>query len=46
MSPWKAGFVAAWVVAGVLAAADVTFIVLIALGVIKVKERKEPEEEY
>ena len=46
MSPWKAGFIAAWVVVGVLALADVAVIVLIALGKINVKERKEPEEEY
>ena len=31
-SPWKSGFVAAWVVVGVLALADVAYIVLIALG--------------
>ena len=45
-SPWKSGFVAAWVVVGVLALADVAYIVLIALGKVNVKERKEPEEEY
>ena len=45
-SPWKSGFVAAWIVVGVLALADVAYIVLIALGKVNVKERKEPEEEY
>lgn len=46
MSPWKSGLIAGWIVAGVLALVDVAFITLIALGKIKVKERKEPEEEY
>ena len=46
MAPWRIGFISAWIVVGVLAAADLTFIVLIALGVVKVKERKEPKEEY
>ena len=46
MSPWKGAFIAAWIVVGVLAVADVAFITLLALGKIKVKERKEPEEEY
>ena len=46
MSPWKTGLIAAWVVVGILALADVAFITLIALGKVQVKERKEPEEEY
>ena len=46
MSPWRIGLIGAWVGVGLLAAVDVAFIVLIALGVIKVKERKEPKEEY
>ena len=46
MSPWKAGLIAGWAVVGVLALADVAFIVLIVLGKITVKERKESEEEY
>ena len=46
MSPWKAGVIAAWVVVGLLVAADITYIVLVAVGKAKVKERKEPEEEY
>ena len=46
MSPWKTGLIAAWVVIGVLVLADVAYIVLVALEKVKVKERKEPEEEY
>ena len=46
MSPWKGGFIAAWVVVGILALADAAYITLIALNKVKVKERKEPEEEY
>ena len=46
MSPWKSGLIAGWIVVGVLALADVAYIVLIALGKVNVKERKEPEEEY
>ena len=46
MSPWKGGFIAAWVVVGVLALADAAYITLVALNKIHVKERKEPEEEY
>ena len=46
MSPWKVGLVVGWSVVGVLALGDVALIVLIALGKISVKERKEPEEEY
>ena len=46
MSPWKAGLIAGWAVIGVLALADVAYIVLVAIDKLKVKERKEPEEEY
>ena len=46
MSPWKVGLIIGWVVVGLLAAADVAFITLIALNKVQVKERKEPEEEY
>ena len=46
MSPWRIGLIGAWAGVGLLAAVDVAFIVLIALGVIKVRERKEPKEEY
>ena len=46
MSPWKIGFIGAWIGIGVLLLADVAVIALIATGVIKVKERKEPAEEY
>ena len=46
MSPWKGGFIAAWVVVGVLVLADAAYITLIALNKVQVKERKEPEEEY
>ena len=42
MSPWKGGFIAAWVVVGILALADAAYITLIALNKVKVKERKEP----
>ena len=46
MSPWQAGLIAGWAVIGLLLAADVVYIVLVAIGKIHVKERKEPEEEY
>ena len=46
MSPWKVGFIVAWVVVGLLAAADAAYITLIALNKLSVKERPEPEEEY
>ena len=46
MSPWKGALIAVWVVVGLLAIADGVFITLIALDKVKVKERKEPEEEY
>ena len=46
MSPWKIGFIVAWVVVGLLAVADVTYITLIALNKVSVKERPEPEEEF
>ena len=46
MSPWRVGFIGAWIGVGILALADAAVIVLIALNVIKVKERKEPKEEY
>ena len=46
MSPWKVGFVVAWAVIGTLALADVAYIVLVGLGKVQVKERKESEEEY
>ena len=40
------GFIGAWIGVGTLLLADAAVIVLIALGIIKVKERKEPAEEY
>ena len=46
MSPWKSGLIAGWIVIGVLVLADAAYIALVALEKIKVKERKEPEEEY
>ena len=46
MSPWRGGLIAAWVVVGVVLAADAVYITLVALGKLKVKERPEPEEEY
>ena len=46
MSPWKGGFIAAWIVVGILALADAAYITLVAIDKIHVKERKEPEEEY
>lgn len=42
MAPWRIGVIAAWIVLGVLAAADIAFIVLLATDVIKLKE-KEPK---
>jgi len=46
MSPWKVGIVIAWVVVGVLCAADAVYCVLVGLEKIKVKPRPEPKEEY
>ena len=46
MSPWKIGLIVVWAVVGLLAAADVAYIVLVAVGKAKVKERPEPKEEY
>ena len=48
LSPWRVGLYAAWGVGGVLAAADLVFIVLICLGNIAVKEKEvDPNaEEY
>ena len=45
-SPWKTGLIAGWIVIGVILLADVAYITLVALEKVKVKERKEPEEEY
>ena len=46
MSPWRIGVIVAWVVVGLILAADAAYITLIALNKAKVKERPEPEEEY
>ena len=46
MSPWKIGVIVTWVVVGLLAAADVAYIVLVAINKVPVKERPEPKEEY
>jgi len=46
MSPWRMGFIGAWIGVGTLLIADVAVIVLIALGIIKVKEKPAPAEEY
>lgn len=46
MSPWKIGVVIAWVVVGLALAADAAYIVLVATGKVKVKEKPEPKEEY
>ena len=46
MSPWKMGFIGAWIGVGILLLADAAYIVLLALGKITVKEREEPKEEY
>ena len=46
MSPWKMGFVGAWIGVGVLLIADAVYIVLLATNKIKVKERPESPEEY
>ena len=46
MSPWRGGLIAAWVVVGLLVAADAAYITLIALNKVQVKERPESVEEY
>ena len=46
MSPWKMGFIGAWIGVGVLLIADAVYIVLLATNKIKVKERPESAEEY
>ncbi|MBO4682516.1 MAG: glycoside hydrolase family 3 protein [Bacilli bacterium] len=46
MSPWKIGLIVAWVVVGLLLAADAAYCTLVGLEKIKVKERPEPKEEY
>ena len=46
MSPWKVGLIIGWAVVGTLCLADAVYCVLVGLGKIKVKERKEPKEEY
>ena len=40
------GFIGAWIGVGILLLADAAYIVLLATGKIKVKEREEPKEEY
>ena len=46
MSPWRVGFIVGWCVVGTLLAADAAYCVLVGLGKLKVKERKEPKEDY
>ena len=46
MSPWKIGLIAAWVVAGLLAAADGVYLAMVGTGKVGVKEIAESLEEY
>ena len=46
MSPWQAGLIAGWSVIGLVLVADVVYLVLVGIGKLAVKERKESEEEY